>query len=274
MSWDKCACPWLGRFRSERRINLAKWAGLPGPLTRSIAGDVLRKMQGQILNSSFHHSSRNLANQGDGISFGKALEQYREARPHRGKAYQMYFNHYKTQFGDRPLNALATGGTADFEKWLLDQQESKGWSKVNTHRWFEYGNAFFNWALRKKKWVKENPFMQIDGFGSGKGQETRHSYHADAGAGPATGSSHERLADAAGQGDWGDRPGNPSRRDAPNAEQAHPLREVGDQRADLRIQFRCSEQRRFLGPEAYVFGSEEGKRDAAGNEGGRTAEGL
>lgn len=55
MLWDKCECPWLGRFRGVRRVNLAKWSGNgKRVLTRSEAIDVLTEVRGAVLRGEFN----------------------------------------------------------------------------------------------------------------------------------------------------------------------------------------------------------------------------
>ena len=172
LSWDRCACPWLGRFRDVRRINLGKWAGVPGQLSRSQAADVLREMQGQVLTAKFHPKSRVEGLQGESIKVSAAILEYEASRTWKGKGRNACRVAFDSEFGHRNLLHLATTGKVDIESWLLRKRRELNWSKVNMHRYFEYVNAFFNWVgPRGRGWVQVNPCLTIESVGNGKARK-------------------------------------------------------------------------------------------------------
>ena len=135
-------------------------------------------MQGQILTGKFHKRSRFEGLQGDRISFGAALQVYwdEEGSLLKGKAYLSYHHGWKENFGGRELVRFAVSGVADIEVWLKKIQAAS--STVNAHRWCEYGLRFFNWAITRRRWVKENPCELVNEkiIGKGKGPEARHAH--------------------------------------------------------------------------------------------------
>jgi hypothetical protein len=79
LSWDRCECPWLGRFRDERRVNLGRWAGLgKRVLTRSEAIEVLAEVRGAILKREFHRDGKMAPIDAASMTFGKFLDRYLE----------------------------------------------------------------------------------------------------------------------------------------------------------------------------------------------------
>jgi hypothetical protein len=65
LSWDKCECPWLGRFREVRYINLAKWAA-EDSLTKTKAKEVLAELRRQVRGAKFDKRGMNIALAGSG----------------------------------------------------------------------------------------------------------------------------------------------------------------------------------------------------------------
>lgn len=173
LSWDKCPCLWLGRFKkAQRRVNLAKWAGVPGPLTRTAATDILKEMQGLVLTGKFHRGSRIEALQGDKLKVAEAIAEYESHRTWKGKGRKTFRSAFETEFGEWSLVQLATTGKLNIEAWLLRRRRESNWSKVNMHRYFEYVNAFFNWAgPRGKGWVQLNPCDTVTSMGNGRGRK-------------------------------------------------------------------------------------------------------
>lgn len=169
-----CPCPWLGRYLQVRRVNLQRWSGTPKKdfnKTRAILA--LKEMQGQILAGTFNERSREASMHGKSISFGDALDDHESNNPRKGKAYASYYAGWKKQFGKWDLVQLAANGAGDIELWLKQCAKEKNWLPVNTHRWWEYGNRFFNWAKKRKRWVKENPCELVDErlIGNGKARK-------------------------------------------------------------------------------------------------------
>ena len=77
LSWDKCGCPWLGRFRQVRRVNLGLWGGLgKRVLTRSDAIDILADVRGAILNGEFNPGGKVVSSAANGRTFGALLDDF------------------------------------------------------------------------------------------------------------------------------------------------------------------------------------------------------
>jgi len=270
-----CPCPWQGRYLQERRVNLQRWSGTSKKdFNKTKAIQALKEMQGQILAGTFNKRSRDTSMQGKSISFGDALDLHETDNPRKGKTYSSYYAGWKKQFGKWDLVQLATNGAADVEIWLKQCAKEKNWLPVNTHRWWEYGNRFFNWAKKKKRWVKENPCELVDerliGNGKARKRNTRITEEQEAAllkVGPS-------LPDWSWMRRWFIGALDPGlrRSELLNVKVKHvdyknwkillPVTKSQEPQYAYAETSRLQEvlmQRRFLGPDAYVCGDDDGE---------------
>lgn len=271
-----CPCPWLGRYLHVRRVNLQKWSGIPkGDFNKTKAKEVLKELQAQVLARTFNERSRDSALGGEAISFGHALDTHQAAKERKGKTYATYYAGWKQQFGSWDLVQLSVSGATDIEDWLKKNKAEKKWSDVNTHRWCEYGSRFFNWAIKKKKWIRENPCDLVDdsviGNGKARKRKTRISPEHEAAllrVGPQLPDWEWMRRWMIGALDVGVRRTellNVKVKDVDFQNWIIRLPETKSQEPQCvhaqteRLQ-KILEQRRFLGDEAYVFGDDSGKR--------------
>ena len=102
LSWDRCECPWLGRFRGERRVNLATWSGNgKRSLTRSEAIDILTSLRTAILNRTFSPEGKAL--DGNTLTVNRLLDDYErdvEKRGLTGNALRPFIKAFRAEFGD------------------------------------------------------------------------------------------------------------------------------------------------------------------------------
>jgi integrase len=201
------------------------------------------------------------------MSVANALKEDSQHRDWKGNAQGSYRKAYEQKFGERSLVALSAFGSPEFEKWLFD---TRRWSKVTMHRYYEFGQAFFNWA-KKKKWIKENPFEFITGMGSGQSRSrgTR-----------VTPKQEEALLAAAATNNWpmmrlrfigaldtGMRRGEMMRVQVKHIDFKNWRIALPETKGD-EFQFAYVEtdrlktaltERRFLGEDAFVFGTPDGR---------------
>lgn len=269
-----CPCPWKGRYLQERGVNLQRWSGEPKKdFNKTKAILALKEMQGQILAGTFNRRCREASMHGQSMSFGEALDAHESQNPRKGKAYASYRAGWTEQFGKWDLVQLTTNGAADIEQWLRHRAKEKEWAPVNTHRWWEYGNRFFNWA-KKKRWVKENPCELVDarliGNGKGRKRNTRITEEQEA----ALLKVGQCLPDWSCIRRWfiGALDSGLRRSELLNVKVQHvdyknwkillPVTKSQEPQyvyAGTPRLREVLEQRRFLGPDAYVFGDDSGK---------------
>lgn len=99
--WDFCPCPWLGRAKHVRRVNLAKWAGVgKAKLNRSEAIDILADVRGAVLNNEFDPSGKT-ARKGE-KTFGELLNDFERdyvaKRRADGKLRSSSFDYYLARY--------------------------------------------------------------------------------------------------------------------------------------------------------------------------------
>src|ERR1700681_2021238 len=101
LSWDKCACPWWGRFKGQR-ISLEKWAGTPVG-NKELAMGVLGRMQSAILGDSFDKRGERAALLTGGLLFSDFLDEYTKRHVEedslRSNSVVSYIDVYRGKFG-------------------------------------------------------------------------------------------------------------------------------------------------------------------------------
>jgi integrase len=191
----------------------------------------------------------------------------------KGKTYASYHSGWKQTFGDRPLGSFAASGVTEIETWLKTIKAVS--SEVNAHRWWKYGSRFFNWAKTKKRWVKENPCELVSAKVIGNGKARKRNTRI-------TSEMEQRLLEAGrampdwafmrqwliGALDLGLRRGELLRVQVKHVDfktWTITLPETKAQKEQVvyamtpRMQ-QVLEARRFQGPDAFVFGDENGGR--------------
>ena len=302
--WDRCGCPWLGRFRGERYINLARWAGLPS-VTKTRAIELLAEVKLAISTGTYRKEGKGFASVGKDMAFSKFLSLYRthliEERDKPDTGHSSI--HDCITLWEKPLSEGGLGeyrlsqlSPIVFEEWMKARSKEKKWtSNAAWNRYHGYGRAMFNWGLKPKVGlVSKNPFHEID-----RKQEPRTKPPRLDDAGVTEKQLHEAIAKA-----------YPPAPDHPKLDALHRNRrsemerrlllvnsngarrtemlkiqnkdinfktwvvtlptskgksKTGEEEtlfiADPRIR-EILEKRRFLGPEAYPFGREDGRFQA------------
>jgi integrase len=227
-------------------------------------------MQGQILLAKFHPRSRVDGLQGASIKVSAAVIQYESSRTWKGKGRNASRVAFDSEFGHRHLVHLATTGKVEIESWLLKKRRELNWAKVNMHRYFEYVNAFFNWVGPKGKgWVQVNPCSTITSMGNGKARKRNTRITPDQEQALLK-TAHQQepfmLWLLYGALDLGVRRGEHLQIRVKDVNYQTWTISLPNPKADepqnvypetLRLRS-ILEQRRFLGPEAFVFGNFDG----------------
>jgi hypothetical protein len=126
LSWDRCECPWLGRVRHERRVNLAKWAGLGQRLlTRSRAIDILAEVRSAVLKREFDLAGKAATCASGERTFSDLLDdfinQYVKAQRAdgklRGTSLDCYLERFRGEFGQDRIGLLEQSPQR-FQHWL------------------------------------------------------------------------------------------------------------------------------------------------------------
>lgn len=289
--WDRCDCPWLGRFKKQRWINLANWAGLgKRSLTRTEAIDVLAEARGQVLRGEFDPRGKTVNLDAASMTFeqfiGRYIEDYVEKKRADGKLRSSSLDHYlgvfKRAFGSEPLARLACE-PGSWQKWLDSLQVNKGkkterkLSPAASNRYYEHGRKLFNWAISQGL-VKSNPFLKFSKRPERNTRQTRIVPEQEKALFEALPKLHRkrqrtemerRLIAAI---DLGLREGEMLKVRVKHVDfktwriTLPPENTKGGATTDRaevvyamtpRIQ-KALEERRFLGPDKYVFGSESG----------------
>jgi integrase len=168
LSWDKCECPWLGRYRDVRYVNLGEWAGIVTPgKTRAI--EILTEVKTAIKGGTFRKEGKTFQG-ATGITFGKLCSLYRTHLIDRGvpnvktSGIHGMLTIFETHFGSYPLASLTP---ILIEEWM--KERAKGdkrrpkWGNATWNRYRAFGSGMFNWALKPKQaLVSKNPFLEID----------------------------------------------------------------------------------------------------------------
>jgi integrase len=189
--WDSCACPWLGRFRAHRRVNLAKWAAVgKRKLPRSEAIDILAEVRGAILKNEFDPSGKFSRPDAKAMTFGEFLDQYErdevEKRGLSNKALPAFLKAIRAEFGSANFALIACAPKA-IEAWMEGMRERDVpmsdrttktrrvvWSARTWNAYRTMGIRLFNWARHpKQKFTTENPFLLIDKQKGERHRETR-----------------------------------------------------------------------------------------------------
>jgi integrase len=176
LSWDKCECPWLGRVRGQRRVNLAKWAGVgKRALTRSEAIGVLAAMRGAILKGEFDIRGKATSPVG-GRTFSDLLDSFvtdyvkrrREDGRLRSTSLDYYIERFRQEFGSYRVSALEQSPRTT-ENWLdslefttgpKGREVSRKLSAASWNRYYEVGRRIFNWAIAQDM-ANVNPFLKF-----------------------------------------------------------------------------------------------------------------
>lgn len=190
LSWDRCGCPWLGRFRHERWVNLAKWAGLGKRLARSEAIDILAEVRASILKGEFNPAGKALTFASTERTFSNFLDDFvknyvqkrREDGKLRSTSLDFYLERFRSEFGSERLGSLEQSPRR-FESWLnsLDftagpeaKRVTQKLSPASWNRYFEVGRRIFNWAIAQD-FAKANPFLKFSKRPERNKRETRIS---------------------------------------------------------------------------------------------------
>ena len=189
LSWDRCECPWLGRFRHERRVNLAKWGGLgKRVLTRTEAIDILAEVRGAILKSEFNRAGKAITVVPGERTFGDLLDDfvrdYVQKRRKDGKlrstSLDFYLERFRSEFGREKVEFLEQSPRR-FETWLdslsfttgpQGKEITRKLSPASWNRYYEVGRRIFNWAICQG-FAKVNPFLKFSKRPERNQRETR-----------------------------------------------------------------------------------------------------
>lgn len=186
--WDRCECPWLGRFRSHRRVNLATWANVgKRALTRSEAIVILSEFRGAVLAGTFNPAGK--PRDPNALTVGTLLDDYMkdvEKRGLRGKALPVFVKAFREAFHDVAVAQLAAAPLR-VEQWMESMRERDvplSHTTARTRRivwtprtWNSYramGAGLFNWAAHpKRRYTTANPFVLIERQKGERNRETR-----------------------------------------------------------------------------------------------------
>src|SRR6187549_3747204 len=77
--WDRCDCPWLGRYKRVRYINLAEWAAVPPPINKTRAKVELGEMKAAINGGTFRKEGKTFSPLvlETAMTLSKFIERYR-----------------------------------------------------------------------------------------------------------------------------------------------------------------------------------------------------
>lgn len=157
--WDKCDCPWLGRYKQVRYINLGEWAGVHS-IGKSRAVEVLADAKKAIRDGNFTTKRVRPKDQRD---FGWFIDEYRRARGYGDTHNTTYIlNVLKEGLGDRPLSEVEQSA-ALVEEWMIAQATEREWSNATWNRYRAHAATMFKWgASRKLQYVTRNPFKDLE----------------------------------------------------------------------------------------------------------------
>jgi hypothetical protein len=131
LSWDRCECPWWGRFKGHR-VSLEKWAGTPIP-SKELAKKVLARLQAAVLDDTFDKRSEHVDSLSSATTFGAFLDEYTtqhiDAERLRSNSVKSYIGVLRATFGDERLRVLAADPYR-FEKWLKGMQHERKWENA------------------------------------------------------------------------------------------------------------------------------------------------
>lgn len=161
--WDGCECPWLGRYRTERYVNLAQWAGLP-PLNKTRAKVVLAEVKVAINGGTFRKEGKTFDPKtlATTLSFAEFVQRYRTyLTEDRGikedpdSSLHGVLNRWERTFGEKLLGEMVA--TEVWEEFL------KPMGNANRNRQRSHAQAMFKWAMQPKiNLVLRNPINEID----------------------------------------------------------------------------------------------------------------
>jgi integrase len=166
LSWDKCECPWLGRHKHIRYVNLGEWAGIHAP-SKTRALEILAEVKRSIKDGSFSKEGKRL--EGKGMSLKGFITLYRRYLIDDKGIADEKDNHlhsvlrlWEKELGEYSL-ATYTSPLA-WELWLTERKSKGKWTtNAPWNRYRAYGKAMFSWGMRPKIGLtSRNPFLEID----------------------------------------------------------------------------------------------------------------
>ena len=185
--WDRCGCPWLGRFQHVRRVNLAAWSAAGRSLNRTEAIRVLGDVRSAIQNNTFNPAGK--PSDPGTLTVDRLLDDYvadTEKRGLSGHDISGFINAFRAEFGPLLLTQIATAPSL-VEEWmermssrdvLLSHTTSKTrkvtWSAKTWNNYRTMGVRLFNWAAHpKRKHTTLNPFLHVEKRKGEQRRETR-----------------------------------------------------------------------------------------------------
>ena len=169
LNWDSCGCAWWGRYGKDgARVSLPKWMG-ERTLNKTEAIRALNVLRAQVDEGTFsvHGRTEEIAITRKGRQpsmVADLLERYTvehiEAHHLRGTGLGPTLRVLGEGLGDYTVNHLERHPGL-IESWVHTQQELRGWSSTTFNRYHEAGRAFFNWCVRKGH-ATLNPFLAVD----------------------------------------------------------------------------------------------------------------
>jgi integrase len=173
--WDRCECPWLGRFQSVRRVNLAAWSAAGRPLNRTEAIRVLGDVRSAVRAGTFTPQGKRP--DPSAWTFGQLLDHYDleevTKRSLKDKALPAFLKAVRERFGADPLATVAKSPKA-VEEWLEALSSEHKWSARTWNAYRTLGVRLFNWGKHPKQALTtDNPFALLSKRKGERRRDTR-----------------------------------------------------------------------------------------------------